>query len=300
MVLELQDDKTIVRYLLGELPEAEQAQLEDRAFSDSDYLQQVRSVEKDLIDEYVRGELAGKERDAFERRFVASEGRRRQVVFARSFGQVIDEVSLDERSVVINSWWSVFRRSNLAVSFSLAAVALIIVIGGLWFIRQSTQSERRQAQLQPTPQPTAVVQENATPGGDQKPQPNPSLARLPEIAPPQRSVIASLILLPGTSRGADNRPQLTIPPSTALAELRVVLESGDDYKDYVVEVRTISGKLVRSQSGLTAHPSAGGHAVKVSLPANLLAAGDYELTLKGRTENRAEPLGYYYFGVRKD
>ena len=127
MAPEFQDDKTIMRYLLGELPEAEQAQLEEHAFSDAGYLEQVTAVEKDLIDEYVRGELSGGEKEAFEPRFFASAERRRQVEFARAFGQVTNEASRNERPAAISSWWNSFRRrSNLAVSFSLAAVALII------------------------------------------------------------------------------------------------------------------------------------------------------------------------------
>src|SRR6266567_7624181 len=85
------DDKVIARYLLGGLSEAEQTQLEEQAFSDRDYLQNVRAVEKDLMDEYVRGELSGPEREAFEQRFFASESRRRQIEFASALMQVAGE-----------------------------------------------------------------------------------------------------------------------------------------------------------------------------------------------------------------
>src|SRR2546430_6037703 len=148
----LDDDKVIARYLLGDLSEAEQAQLEEHAFSDSDYLQQVRAVEKDLIDEYARGELSGPAREAFEQRFFASEQRRRQIEFAKAFRQVAGEsparASSDVAAAVTTSWWSSlspFRRGpNLAFRFSLAAAALIIIIGGVWFLREAT-SRREQA-----------------------------------------------------------------------------------------------------------------------------------------------------------
>ena len=39
----------------------------------------------------------------------------------------------------------------------------------------------------------------------------------------------------------------------------------------------------------------------LTLPANLLTTGDYELTLNGiKEQQRAEPLGFYYFSVRKE
>src|SRR5213080_477817 len=101
----LDDDKVIARYLLGDLSEAEQAQLEEHAFSDSDYLQQVRAVEKDLIDEYARGELAGPEREAFEQRFLASEPRRRQIEFAKAFDRVIGDEPANDAAVATSSRW---------------------------------------------------------------------------------------------------------------------------------------------------------------------------------------------------
>ncbi len=304
-----QDEELIARYLLGELSEAEQTQLEERAFSDPDYLQQVRAGEKDLIDEYVRGELSETMRPAFERRFFASAHRRRQIEFARAFTQVVAEgaatASSDVAPAAITSWWNSFlllrRGPHLAFRFSLAAIALIVIVGGVWLVREFNQSRREQARIQAQATPAKAVAKPTEERAQNEPQPAPSQHDRPEgrqIPPP---VVASLLLLPGTSRGAESHPHLTITPATSTAQLRVVLESGDEYKSYAVELRTISGKVVRSLTGLPAHPGPGGRAVVLTLPANLLTTGDYELTLNGINEQkRAEPLGYYYFSVRKE
>ena len=304
-----QDDRVIARYLLGELSEEEQTQLEEHAFSDPDYLQHVRAVEKDLIDEYARGELSGTARPAFERRFLASEHRRRQIEFARAFAKVAAEGSATASSEVapaaITSWWNsflVFRRGpHLAFRFSLAAIAIVVIAGGVWLLREFNQSRREQAQTQPQATPANAVAKPTEERAQNEPQPAPSQNNRPEgrqIPPP---VVASLLLLPGTSRGAESHPHLTIAPATSTAQLRVVLESGDEYKTYALELRTISGKVVRSLTGLPAHPGHGGRAVVLTLPANLLTTGDYELTLNGINEQQhAEPLGYYYFSVRKE
>jgi anti-sigma factor RsiW len=47
----------LVRYLLGELPKAERAALKLRIAGDDAVFQQVRELEDDLVDAYVRGEL---------------------------------------------------------------------------------------------------------------------------------------------------------------------------------------------------------------------------------------------------
>ena len=109
------------------------------------------------------------------------------------------------------------------------------------------------------------------------------------------------MLRPGTSRGAESHSQLVIGPATKAAQLRVALENGDEYKTYAVELRTSSGRLIRNQAGLQAHAGHGGRAVVLTLPANILTTGDYEVTLNGiNAQKRAEPLGYCYFSVRKD
>ena len=73
------------RYLLGELDETEEIRLEDAAFADAETLAFVQSIENDLIDEYVRGELSESEVVKFERRFLTSEDRRRKIEYARTF-----------------------------------------------------------------------------------------------------------------------------------------------------------------------------------------------------------------------
>jgi hypothetical protein len=306
------DDRVIARYLLGDLPEAEQTQLEEQAFSDSDYLHHVRAVEKDLMDEYARGELSDPEREAFEQRFFASAHRRRQIEFARALMQVSGESPARASSAAATtSWWdSLFlfgRGLSPAQRFALAALALFILIGGVWLFRESTRARREQAQIQPPSEATPPLQENATPKStaerraQNESQATPSPANQPEGRQTPPPLVASLLLLPGTSRGSEGHPHLTITPATSTAQLRVVLESGDEYKTYRLELRTIAGKVVRSQSGLNAHAGHGGRAVVLTLPASLLTTGDYELTLNGINEQkRAEPLGYYYFSVRKE
>ena len=69
--MSVDNEKLISQYLLGELPEEQQVEIEDRAFSDKDYLATITTVENDLIDEYVRGELSPSDQQRFESRFLA-------------------------------------------------------------------------------------------------------------------------------------------------------------------------------------------------------------------------------------
>src|SRR5215471_14273682 len=85
------DDKLMVQYLLGNLSEEDQVRIEDRAFSDSTYMDALEAAEADLIDAYVRDELSQAERRGFESRFLASPHRRSKVEFARDLARIAEE-----------------------------------------------------------------------------------------------------------------------------------------------------------------------------------------------------------------
>jgi hypothetical protein len=310
-----QDEKLIARYLLGELTEDEQTELEERAFSDRDYFQQVRAVEKDLIDEYTRGELSGPALQSFERRFAASDSRRRQIGFARAFTQVAGEdpgpTSSDLAPAAQATWSNSFllfwRGSNLAFKFSLAAVALIIIISGFWLLigsRGSNQSHLERAGTQPSPQGTPQSQGSASPQPttDQSAH-NGVPTPLPQGSPPaspQQQVIASLLLLPGTARGAENLAQLNIQPATTAVQLRISIDKGEPYNHFRAELRTTAGKVIASQTNLTAPPTRARRTIVWLVPAGHLNSGEYELSLSGTTaQGQAEAVGYYYFKVLK-
>ena len=61
----MNDSGSITRYLLGELPEDEQAALEARYIADSRVFDEVAKIESDLVDDYVRGKLAADVCDRF-------------------------------------------------------------------------------------------------------------------------------------------------------------------------------------------------------------------------------------------
>jgi hypothetical protein len=114
------EEMLLHRYLLGQLSEDEQAQVEDRAFADPAYLKLVESVEADLIDSWVAGQLPPKDRRAFERLFFNSPARIRKVQFARELALVSgeQELVLPPRRT---SFWKAWMWSPVAAA-ALAAV----------------------------------------------------------------------------------------------------------------------------------------------------------------------------------
>jgi len=325
MAADLKNEKLIARYLLGDLPEEQQVAIEDRAFTDKDYLALVTVVENDLIDEYVRHELSAIERRQFETRFLASAERRKRVEFAKALARVPVAASVPERKVISEPAKWTWRDSlyafliglNPAAKFALVAVMWLLVVGGAWLLTETlrlrsqltqlqAQNQARQNELQQ--QVDAERRHNEelnallTQEKQQREQSDESLRQLSETgnATPERPVIASLILLPGLSRGGGEKPSLILANDARLVRLQIGIDPAEPYKTFAVDLRTVAGRQVWNRENLTARTRGRARAVSLTLPASALKSGDYELRLSGRKEGgETEDVGFYYFDVKK-
>jgi len=321
------DEGFITRYLLGDLPEQEQIEIEDRAFTDARVMQDVLAVEADLIDEYVQGRLKDRERRQFETRFLASAERRQKVEFARALAQVARESVLTETirrpsaAIAPATLWTAllatFRSTGPAFRLSLAAASLVLVVGLTWLTVHTlrVRSELAQAQSEQQDLEGRLADERARSqkladqlqGEQQQRERDQELIR--ELERPReepandrsQSAILSFALLPGVSRSGGSATTLTIPQSTRLVRFQIGIQPGDDYKSFRVNVLSSVGRQIWAQDNLSARSGRGGPLVLLSVPARLLSAGEYELALKGVTDDgRTEDVGYYYFKVRKN
>jgi anti-sigma-K factor RskA len=322
-IMSVDNEKLIAQYLLGELPEEQQVEIEDRAFSDKEYLANITAVENDLIDEYVRGELSGTERQRFETRFLASAERRKRVEFAKALRTVISEPVRSEKQDARRwSWreslYAFFSGLNPAARLALVAAAILFIAVAAWLFVETQRLRRQVNQLQAENQSGQNLQQaleaerkrntelNARLDQEkqQREQTDESLRQLTETteatnpAPPP--VIASLVLLPGLSRGGDQKPSLDLSNDARLVRLQIGIDPEEQYKTFAVELRTSAGRQVWNRENLAARSRRGTRAVGLTLPATVLKPGDYELRLRGLTESGvAEDVGFYYFNVTK-
>ena len=136
-----------IAYLFSELNGAERDALEDRLFADDEFGLFLSAVEKDLVDDYVRGEMDAALRQRFERRYLTSESRREK---ARLAGILQTEVFAEKISVPEiaappaepkPSFWTTladfFRLPNLALAGGLAVILLFLLVGGWILLRRS-------------------------------------------------------------------------------------------------------------------------------------------------------------------
>lgn len=302
-------EKLLRRYLLGQLPEAEQAALESQYFANPERLEEVWDVENQLVDDYVRERLAHSERPQFEQHYLASPRHRARVALARQLLNATEETAAQAAEAARQparwaNFWALLYGPQLAWGMALA-VLLVLFIGGIKLLRERAQLRAQPAASQNTHlQRERELAAQLAAAQTQNEQRAAALAeheRLRQAAPVPSTTaqapapkIFAFVLSAGLLRGSDNSQLLAIPPGTSQVELRLRLESSD-YPTYQIQLRTVEGADVLRRRQLK--PRAG--QLAVALPANKLRAGDYLLTLTGLAAAGTEEVNRYFFRVSR-
>ncbi|MDQ3088932.1 MAG: hypothetical protein M3Q78_10085, partial [Acidobacteriota bacterium] len=154
----LYNETEIRRFLLGEMPEDKRTAFEEKFVTDEGLFKQMRVVEDELIESYIRGTLSAVEKEKFERSFLSTEPRRRRVVFART---MLDKFAAQKEIAASKkietaagnpSVWNLianfFKTPKLAFG---AAFAILISIFGGWLLLRSPNQTEIARQTTPTP-----------------------------------------------------------------------------------------------------------------------------------------------------
>lgn len=283
------------RYLLGDLPEREQLQLEEAYFANHETFEQVWDWENELVDSYVRGQLTKQERDLFERNYLTTPKHQQRVAVARRLVQAADAAVVPTREIVTDtspSWWA-----SLMAFFSVpqmawggAAALLLLTLGGWWYLRNTGGEQIARV----TPQPSATASPIIT-----TPNPVPTISPVaqpaPQVSPTVQPAVPAILALAlgGALRKSGDVQPLAIPRGTKQVRLQLPLE-GEAYSSYQIRLRSIAGAAVLNQTASAANKKA----VMVLIPANKLSPGDYILTLSGVTSsNETEELQQHLLRV---
>lgn len=290
-------EQTVTRYLLGELPEQEQAALERSYFKDPHVFDQVVQVESRMVDAYARGQLSSEMRERFEQSYLKHPSRRERVEFARSLTARIDESTPASSVSWLQRLLGTVGGQRPRLRFSMALATVVIVLAAAWIfvtIRRQQQQQRAQVHTQPeNREQTAQQQPTVTPPPIPQQSPSPTTN-------PARPV-AFLALTVGGVRGSDNggTQTLIIPHDTTQAQ--IVLKLKDNaYPRYRVSLQKIGGAEIFQQTNIRPRNTKSGASFVFTVPASQLSSGDYALTLTGITpEGDTDNLNKSLFRVEK-
>src|SRR5215813_2525458 len=305
----------MTRYLLGDLPESEQAAVEQEYFADQELFEEVWAAENELVDRYVRGRLPRVERELFERNYLQSPKHRERVALARKLLVAADRQDLESGAPpqAVNPAPSL--RSRLMEALNIlrmprillpAAAFLLLISFCSWLAiergRLKEELGKTQAQLSDQRRHEQEFEGQLATEREQSGRLKSELDRLLETLGAQtsqsRPSILSFLLRPsGGSRGnGETQQQITIPRQTDLVRLKIEIEKGDSRK-YHAAISIVGGPQVWNQRSL--EPRSG--LITVNVPADKLPLEDYFLTLTAATSSGepGESIRYHFRVIRK-
>jgi hypothetical protein len=314
-------ENRIYRYLLGDLPEAEQLALEQAVFADSEIFEQMWDIENRLVDGYVRGRLTPADKNLFEQNYLASPVHRERVAFARTLVQATDSGTQQEKAPTQTepsiSRWQSFLASFKGTQWrwAMAAVMLILTVSGAWLLSERARLREQVSQLQ---QQRASEQQRAEEleremarEREQSDKLAAEVARLQEetqhaekpVPTPtpvnERASIAAFFLSPKMLMRSGGEPQpLKVAKEAETVLFRMNTEEPAT-RSFQVNLRSVEGAQVWSRASIKARPhTKSGSSIAISIPANRLSTGDYILTLSAAEgSNEVQEINRYFLRI---
>lgn len=321
---EADNEKLLVRYLLGNLPEEQRQQVEGMFLSNDQFYERLLALENELFYDYAQNKLSPDEREQFEKRFLSSDRNRKRAMLASALAHKMFEaapVETAEKGIADREpqyFWqslkSYFSAQSAAMRVSLAALAiaslvLIWLVIGIVRLRNEFNQFRAQRAAQEDRLQQQAQQERARADElnlklkreiDENAMLKQELSKMPAQSEWQGrrfpSVI-SLVLTPSIVRDqATGMNRLYLPPGARLLKLRLKLKGETEYRSYQATMLTVEGAERWSRDMLQAQRTGSVRSIVLSLPARILAPGDYELRLKGyASDGTPEETGEYYY-----
>ena len=273
--------------------------------------------QQDIIERYVRHELKGDERRAFQEHYFDCEQCFEQVQMTARFIAgvqrssrvgVLADSAREVASAGVASWWT----SWFTPAFALAATACLLLAVALgWIIFKQVPSGREEASKpKSTPEQLAGEKEQPTlrPGiptaspaatekGTEKSrreQLDDKLAQNQVPSPPPGKGITASVMLE-SSRDAKGGAQVKLPDNATALTLRMEVEVGR-YPSYQLQLFAAGGRAIKTLSGLKANSQG---ALAVSVPAEQLPPGKYSVKLFGVKGQQKELVGDYDLTLRQ-
>jgi anti-sigma factor RsiW len=299
------DDRMLIQYLLGELPEEDAERLDELAVADDAVAARLNEVENQLVDAHVRGELSAAEEAPFRSFYLASPMRRAKVEFAAALVGATSNASPAARAqkeavaTTSSGWLDWLRAPHLALqwSFALAALLVAAVAGYLLLQNRSLVAKISQIQtLQATLDSRLKELQAQIEASDNAPVTvAPETQKPASGAIPGPALSAAILLLPQT-RGASQPVAVLVEKGIASVPLTLALESSE-FSRYSVTLKDPSSNFVMWSSGVLA-PKRGANlsTIAVNIPAKFLKQQNYSIELSGTLATGSPDLaGTYAF-----
>lgn len=312
----------VKQYLLGTLSAEEKLRFEEKYFDDDNLFEEIEIVEDELIDAYVREELAPRDRERFKEVVTASPRLTNRVDFARVLAKstssqqpatVVVPIRA-ERDVVRDNesfWRRLFAPHR---GWAMAACMMLLLLGGglLLFEWMRLRAESRRLGLeraeleqrekafaselnQRNSELTARLEDAQAENARLQKQLESSSKETPASTP--KNLAVAFFIASGGLRSGGGENRVVISSKFPEVRLDLGLES-NDYSSYHSIIKTVEEKTIWSRGGLKAQAGHSGKVVELKVPTSQLPNGTYIVELSGlNTAGVVEPVMKYSFRV---
>jgi hypothetical protein len=293
--------RSMLRYLLDEMPHAERVDFEDQYLKDTGVFHELVELETDLLDLYALGELSEGDRKRLERSFLADPARRQRLALAKSLnsysaspsGSDAGQLAHESRQPV---GWQLPSAMQLAAAVLLVLALPLIV----WlFITNRRLSHDVEALRHEQANVVARAQalENQIAALNQKLENGEAgQGQLAQNLPQARGVV-SFTLQTDVSRGNSEAPKLVVP-SAAHVVLLHLLFPRDSFAGYNLTLETADGMPTWRQQNIQSRVVGdGSEQLSVEIPADLFKPRDYVLQVAAKSDRGMEDVAAYSFHV---
>jgi hypothetical protein len=236
------------------LPEEERERLEESFFADDELHGELQATVDDLIHAYLAGALSPDDRARFETHFLATPRRRERLEFVRDLVAATDRVSAQRTGARARTGPAQWYPWTLAASLLLAVSAAV-------FLVRPTRRDVERAAFSPAP-----VTPTTAPAGRAVASPTPRRAE---------DAVRFVRVSPARS---DEPVEVALTEVTRQVRLEVAVGE-DGPPAYDAALQTADGREVWRTDGVV--PEGSGGWLMLSVPARLLAAGAYTLSVQG-------------------
>jgi len=290
---QLIDDDLARKFLLGQVSPEQRGELEELAFEDPDTFSLLESVEDDLIDEYLQGELSAVENERFQTHFLSQPGRRANLKLSRVIQHHLNEEDVpavvpDVPVVVPDDRVSVlglFKLSRPVFRLSLVAAILIGLVIAIWLYVRVLETQR-------PPAFEARKEENATPTpsitNSPTVEPSPTVAhgenKNSAPSPPKHETppVYAELLLPLTVNRSGAQ-SFTPPSKGANVSVALALINETRYNRYDATLQSDDGTVLKSWPNLRARRLKSVDGLLINIPVALLKPQQlYRIIVTGR------------------
>jgi hypothetical protein len=326
-------DEQLKAYFLGKLAEPEAEFLEIECASSMELSERAQTVERELTDDYLRGNLSAADIGLYETNYLITEARRNKLQVAAQLWKIVNEPAppliqpVESKTSPAPFWQTIFGKRRGA-QLAFGGLLFLVVCGAVAFylltlsvdkrdvaeVREINQPETEAPAAQnPDSQPiqTAPV-ENQTPKSastdrgvqdkETKKETNAPQKNPPEIktvpapkteAPNRLAVMMTIKLMPGSVRGEGDEQSFTIAPD--VKNLKLLLSPDGEPNNY-----KIYRAVVRTPDNRTIFTASNLKALSFTIPAEKLESRTYIISLEGENrQNDFESIADYTFRVRR-